>query len=221
MKSIRMLLQALVFGILILATVLSFTAFGLAHPVPWIVLALLIALPLANNEMEKRGNVQWNSKYSVGVKIIDNDHKQLIDLMNNLKAAVDYRTGECFERGAMDELTKYTQTHFAREEKLMREHDYPGYADHKKKHEAMLARVAEYREDYDQRGNIALTKMAPAVKDWLVDHIYGTDQQYAAFLREKGLLDNEEIRDCCCTGEEETAEGENSTETETTTPKDK
>lgn len=200
MKSFNMLLAALGFGILIVATILAFLAFGALHPAPWILLAIIIAIPVINNQIEARSYVTWKDEYNVNVKLIDDDHKRLMNLINSLKMAVRYHTGETFEKQAMDELAKYTKVHFAREEKVMRDHSYPGYEAHKAQHDAMIERVAGYGKDYEERGHDAIVDLAPLVKDWLINHIYKVDQEYATFLREKGLLDGTEIRECCCTG---------------------
>ena len=197
MKSFKMLMLALLFGILIVAIILTFMAFGALHPAPWILLAIGIAIPVINNQLEARSYVKWQDAYNVGVDVIDEDHKKLMNLINGLKMAVRYHTGEHFEKQAMDELAEWTQTHFSREERLMQRHGYPGYEAHKKIHDAMLTRVAGYAEDYNERGHDAIVDLAPVVKDWLVNHIYKVDQEYAAFLQEKGLLNNEEIRKCC------------------------
>jgi len=201
MKAIKMLLQAMLFGILAIATVVSFVSFGMLHPAPWVILALLIGLPILNNKLEERSYVKWKDAYNVGVDLIDEDHQKLMNLINKLKMAVRYHTGECYEKQAMDELAEWTRTHFAREERLMQRHGYPGYEEHKKQHDAMLARVAASIEDYDERGHDALVDVAPLVRDWLVNHIHNIDQSYARYLREKGLLDNEEIKRCCCESE--------------------
>lgn len=198
MKSFNMLLQALLFGVLIVAILLTFISFGAIHPAPWILLAIAIAIPVISNQVEARSYVKWQDAYNVGVKVIDDDHKRLMNLINGLKMAVRYHTGETFEKQAMDELAEYTRVHFAREEKLMQEHDYPGFPAHKAQHDAMSERVAGYLKDYEERGHDAIVDLAPVVKDWLVNHIYKTDQEYAAFLRNKGLLDGKEIRECCC-----------------------
>ncbi|VAX06087.1 hypothetical protein MNBD_GAMMA26-911 [hydrothermal vent metagenome] len=198
MKAIEMFLKAMVFGILAVATVVSFVSFGAAHPVPWVILALLIGMPILNNKLEERSYVKWKDSYNVGVDLIDEDHMKLMNLINKLKLACRYHTGECYEKQAMEELTEWTKTHFAREERLMQRHEYPGYADHKKLHDAMLTRVATSMKDYEERGHDALVDVAPLVRDWLLTHIRDVDQLYAVYLRDKGLLDNDEIKRCCC-----------------------
>ena len=198
MKAIKMLVQAMLFGILAIATIVSFVSFGMLHPAPWVILAMLIGMPILNNKLEARSYVKWLDKYNVGVEVIDEDHQKLMNLINKLKMAVSYHTGECFEKQAMDELAEWTRTHFEREERLMQRHGYPGYEAHKKIHDEMLARVAASIEDYDERGHDALIDVAPMARDWLVNHIYKVDQSYSRYLAEKGLLDNAEIRKCCC-----------------------
>jgi hemerythrin len=66
------------------AFVLTLMAFSFAHPVPWIILAVMIAIPIYSNRKEKSFYVTWKDEYSVGIEAIDDDHKQLLYLINQL-----------------------------------------------------------------------------------------------------------------------------------------
>ena len=105
----------------------------------------------------------------------------------NLDARVNVETGDEFEKQALDGLVRYTKTHFAREEGLMKDNGYPDYAAHKAEHEAMIARVNEFLDLYEDKGHLALEEAADYLKSWLITHINGTDQKYSPYLREKGV----------------------------------
>jgi hemerythrin-like metal-binding protein len=111
----------------------------------------------------------------------------LIGLINALQTAVDYSTGEEFERQALEELVDYTRTHFKYEEGLMEQNGYPEFESHRAEHERMIAQVDEVMEAYRQDQDNAMRNAITFLKDWLVNHINGTDQQYSKFLIDKGV----------------------------------
>ena len=84
-------------------------------------------------------------------------------------------------------LITYTRTHFNYEEELMAKHDYPGFEEHKAKHQKMTAKVLSLQNDY-QAGKITLTmEVSKFLQDWLNKHIMGTDKQYSAHLNGCGV----------------------------------
>jgi hemerythrin-like metal-binding protein len=186
-KNFSMLTMALMVGVLFVAFVLTLMAFSFAHPVPWIILAVMIAIPIYSNRREKSFYVTWKDEYSVGIEAIDDDHKQLLYLINQLQTAVHYQTSEVFEKEALDAVVEYTKGHLAREEALMQKHGYPDFDAHKLEHEALIAKVGEFLKAYEQRGHDALSEVADYLRDWLIHHINGTDMAYAPFFKEKGV----------------------------------
>ena len=103
-QSVSMLMLALIMGVLLVAVILTFAALSYANPIPWLLLLALVAVPILNNRLESRHFVTWRDEYSVGIAVIDADHKKLLSLINNLQAAVHYHTGDEFEKQALDEL---------------------------------------------------------------------------------------------------------------------
>ncbi len=161
--------------------------FGLDNPVPWIMIAILVILPFVHNRMTRKHFVTWEERFSVGIPSIDEDHKKLMSLINNLQSAILYPTDEAFERQALQELVDYTQYHFQREERLMQENGYPDFEAHKQQHQKMIARVQDFLAAYERDREGTVQEMTDFLKDWLIRHIAGTDQQYSAFLKEKGV----------------------------------
>jgi len=84
-------------------------------------------------------------------------------------------------------LIKYTQTHFATEEKFMESRGYPDYAQHKCEHDRLTATVVDFQRKF-QRNEVALTvDIMGFLKDWLVKHILGCDKKYVPFLNAQGV----------------------------------
>ncbi len=185
MKNMKLLLQAMAFGILLVAVILTFGSFGIAHPVPWFLFAALIGIPVINNRLEERRYITWKPKYNTGIKDVDDEHMALLNLINRLQLAICYHQGECFEREALDELVKYTRIHFKREEKMMLEYGYPAYEHHKQLHDEMTNEVLIHVERFKNEGHAALVDIAPILGKWLTDHICIEDQAYAKFIHEK------------------------------------
>ena len=148
--------------------------------------ALLLLVPVINKRMTSKRFVAWDDSLSVGIKSIDDDHKKLLTLMNNLQTAVYYPTGEAFERQALKELVDYTKYHFEREEKMMLDAEYVDFEAHKRQHEDMIAKVQSYCKRYEQDPEGTIEEMTEFLKTWLVEHIGGTDQKYSEHLIARG-----------------------------------
>ena len=183
-----MVLITLIVGALLVGAVITFVVLGIANPVPWLFLLAIAAAILFTRKREKDQFVSWKDEYSVGIAVIDDDHRKLLNLINQFQTAVFYRTGEQFEDEAFAALIEYTQTHFEREEQLMSENGYPDFEAHQAEHRKMIdlveARMAEHSKQGRQK---AMEAMATYLRDWLINHINGTDQAYAGFLHEKGV----------------------------------
>lgn len=171
---------------LIVAVILGLMA-GPTSPITWILVAILITIPFIHKKLAARHYVEWKDEYSVGIDSIDQQHKRLLNLINQLQTAVDYSTGEEFEREALDELVDYTKTHFTYEEGLMEQNDYPDFVPHKAQHEKMIKEVEKVLSVYEEDHDTAMSNAANFLKDWLINHINGTDKEYSSYLIEKGV----------------------------------
>ncbi len=171
---------------LIIAVILGLLA-GPDSPITWLLIAALLIIPYLHRKLSAKDYVEWKDEYSVGIESIDRQHKKLLNLINQLQTAVDYSTGEEFEREALDELVDYTKTHFTYEEGLMKENDYPDFEPHKAQHEEMVAHVKETLSEYEKDHDTAMNNAAKFLRKWLINHINGTDKQYSSFLIEKGV----------------------------------
>jgi hemerythrin len=138
--------------------------------------------------------VKWDDKYSVGIPLIDEQHKELIRLTNDLyqgclegdDAARDYFFSAV--RGAMD----YVKHHFSAEEKIMENVQYPNLAEHKKQHEDFVLKMVEDVKSFQGGKKFVPNNFVRFLKDWILSHIAIADARYASYimdLKKRGKLE--------------------------------
>lgn len=131
--------------------------------------------------------IVFNDSIKLGLRDIDKQHEKLVNLINQLHRNMKLRLGKDKAADILNELVDYTVTHFAFEEKLFKEHKYEDLTSHTIKHKELVAKVNDFNTKFTQ-GNAMLTMdLMDFLKDWLVNHIKGTDKKYAPFLKSKGV----------------------------------
>ncbi len=130
--------------------------------------------------------ITWNSAYSVGVKQIDEQHKQLIMMINQLHLSMLKGEGGKVLDEVIKSVINYTKTHFSAEEILMKKYGYEGFDEHKKIHEEFINKVDEFEKKL-AKGDLISIEVMNFLKDWLLNHIQGTDKKYTQYFNEHGL----------------------------------
>ena len=125
----------------------------------------------------------WTDKYSVGIQEVDDQHKRLVELVNDLYEAMTAGRGSEVLGTVFNTLLAYTRTHFAEEEKLMQQCGFPGFSEHKQLHERLTQQVIDLGEQFREGKSSLTVHVATFLKDWLVKHIQGTDRKYVPFLK--------------------------------------
>ncbi|MGD1101873.1 MAG: bacteriohemerythrin [Terriglobia bacterium] len=129
----------------------------------------------------------WSDTYSVQIGIIDMQHKNLVNIINELHQAMVEGQGKQQLGSILSNLIKYTQVHFKTEENFMESHRYPEYTNHKSEHDHLTKTVLEFQDKF-QKNEVGLTiEVMGFLKDWLSKHILGSDKKYGPFLNAKGL----------------------------------
>ncbi len=131
--------------------------------------------------------VSWSHGLSVNIREIDEQHKKLVQLLNDLYAAMKAGKGEAVQARLLEELVNYTIHHFENEERYLTKYGYPEFRQHKQEHEALKAKVADFAGKLRQ-GKVAVSsEILTFLKNWVVNHIKKTDKRYSSFLNQKGL----------------------------------
>ena len=125
--------------------------------------------------------IVWKDEFSVGSQIIDAQHAGLIDLINRLYHGVQQSVSPKQQRDILQQLQEYAGTHFVDEENIMREHEFPGLAQHYEAHEVFTRRVRQFVLDAGTTQDISF-EILTFLKEWLIKHILHMDHQYIPFI---------------------------------------
>ncbi|HCL82259.1 MAG TPA: hemerythrin [Nitrospiraceae bacterium] len=131
--------------------------------------------------------IVWNEKFSVNVKEIDEQHKKLFNMINDLDDAINaHRTTQVLSK-TLDDMINYTVTHFGIEENYMKDSDYPEFPEHKKAHDEFTFKVKRLQKDFAAGREVFSLDVMNILKDWLSNHILFMDRKYMPFLSNKGF----------------------------------
>lgn len=129
----------------------------------------------------------WSESYAVGIREIDQQHKRLIQMINDLHDALVAERGQQALSQIVDRMADYTVYHFATEESLLKDHGYPQYGAHKHEHEAFTAKTRDLKNRLAGKRFVLTLEVIHFLRDWLSDHILVNDKKYALFLANAGV----------------------------------
>jgi len=132
--------------------------------------------------------IAWDDSLSVGVDLIDEQHKLLIEKLKDLSD--DFKQGHEQNKilRTLGFMIDYTDFHFTAEEKVMAENDYPGLEDQQQQHAEFKATLDSILLDLREDGPTEelVKSINIFLLNWLVNHIKGSDQKLGAYLNEQG-----------------------------------
>lgn len=121
---------------------------------------------------------EWNNSLVLGVGEMDQEHRELVDRINDLIRHLDRGSAKNDIDLSFKELANFVVHHFQDEESFMESINYPQIDSHKKIHERLLQQVGDYKKALDE-GRIDKIKLVGFLRNWLISHIMGVDRQYA------------------------------------------
>jgi len=135
-------------------------------------------------EKEVSELISWSDRFSCGIKLIDDQHKELVALVNEMFNHVtgDEKQEYDYFNKVIQKTVKYVRVHFTTEEKIMLATKFPGYASHKKAHAVFTLAVIENSLYYKTVKRFNLFTFTKFLKDWILSHIALMDKQYFEYL---------------------------------------
>ena len=131
--------------------------------------------------------IQWTDEYSVHIARFDQEHQMLFKMVNDLHEASKAGHGTDIVGDILDRLIAYTAKHFAAEEEMMEKNGFPGLAEHRREHQALVEQVLQFQKDLGKGKLMVAVSVMTFLKSWLTDHIHNTDKKYGVFLNKKGI----------------------------------
>lgn len=130
---------------------------------------------------------KWSPEYSVNIKTIDNQHQELVNMLNRLFIAVSMREGNKVIGVILSALRSYTKTHFSLEERLMQQAGYADFDAHKLEHQKLIGQLDDLCLRHLTEDKPIYFEMLRFLKTWLKEHIKGIDTKYSAALQQAGF----------------------------------
>lgn len=131
--------------------------------------------------------IQWGASLEVGVKAIDDQHARLVEMLNALGTAIGEGHGKDAIMTIVEEMKGYAQYHFQTEEEFMEATDFPKRSPHKQEHDSFIEEVLTAADALESGGRITPEEVWKFLREWLTDHILGSDKALATFLNERGV----------------------------------
>ena len=130
----------------------------------------------------------WNEQLELGIAKIDEQHRGLVDRLNELhtelgQAAPNRKTvGDILES-----LVDHTMNHFIVEEELFKRHGYTESAAHMSERNGFTSTIMAVLDKFQHEGADVDKDTLAQLKDWLTHHITVADKAYAPFINAKGV----------------------------------
>jgi hemerythrin-like metal-binding protein len=126
---------------------------------------------------------KWDEIHSVNIKILDDQHRQLVSITNELSESKDQKD----LKKILKKLNKYALKHFFTEKKLFDKFNYPGAEEHAKHHKYFLDKLKNF-EDKFKSGKLFSKELMDFLSDWWIWHVNNEDIKYSDFLNQHGIF---------------------------------
>lgn len=127
----------------------------------------------------------WKDSLKIGVPLIDSEHKELCDRIDQLFAACSQGKGRDEIMKTVEFLESYTIKHFSDEEKLQRSSAYPKFAEHKAMHDFFTKKIADFKKELAEHGATisVVSQTNYFLMDWLLNHIQKMDSELSGYIK--------------------------------------
>ncbi len=133
--------------------------------------------------------IEWTDNLNTGIAVIDRQHRRIVEYLNQIDDAITDGSADRESIGQiLDQMVDYTLSHFAFEESMMEEADYPLVRAHRKVHQLFTRRIGEYQTRF-RLGDEVADELRSLLQTWLLNHISHDDADYAPVVKadlEKG-----------------------------------
>ena len=134
-----------------------------------------------------RQMLAWSDDLSVGIAIIDEQHKGLLAMLNQINEGIRGGWAKKAREEVLAKLVEYAVIHMATEENLMKEAGYPAEEEHIQHHKNLIEMVGDYIDKYNQNPSTSSYELLFFLRRWLVDHTQKDDKLLGQYLVKQGV----------------------------------
>lgn len=126
----------------------------------------------------------WSDDYKIHIRVIDNEHRELFDLINTLHDEFKEGKADYIVGSTLDALLRHAGEHFPSEDRYMKQCGFPGRARHVAEHARFERTVRHYREQFGrERALLDVEALLTFLKSWVTGHVLKSDLDMARYLR--------------------------------------
>ncbi|ACS81529.1 bacteriohemerythrin [Maridesulfovibrio salexigens] len=135
------------------------------------------------------GRIEWNNSLNIGIKEIDEQHQNLVQMINDILEAFAKGETESAVDRMLGQLHEYTVLHFNAEEKYMEKIEFPYLQSHRHAHARLKGSVKSLRAARFHYEEIPPEEIKELLSKWLIDHILHEDYKIVQFIKQGGTKD--------------------------------
>ena len=130
--------------------------------------------------------IEWQDNFSIGIASVDHEHRQMIDLINELHGRLTTEASKEEIRRFFGEIDAKIAAHFALEEKEMRDFRYDRFEDHKADHERLLDEIRDIADAFEAEAYTEYDDiLGTQLREWFTEHFRSEDARLHRFLAER------------------------------------
>lgn len=127
--------------------------------------------------------LEWNESLSTGYQHLDDEHKEIFEIINDLYNAIKKAELKTRIEGIVEKMVDYTETHFKDEEELFEKYDFEHKEDHILAHKRFVRKSKEFKRDVHNNTTIVAIQTLNFLRTWWRNHIVSMDQKYKGKLQ--------------------------------------
>lgn len=131
--------------------------------------------------------LKWNSIYSVNVKEIDEQHKKVFSIINEIRELKDNYSKEKVGT-LLQELKDYGIYHFGTEESYFEKFNFPDKDFHIHQHDVYKQKIEEFEKLLNDNDGEAVEEVTTFLRDWWLNHIQKIDHGYSDLFNQNGVF---------------------------------
>jgi len=139
-------------------------------------------------KMERKlKNIKWQPEYEFHIKVIDESHRKLVNLINRLTEMINRQACPENMSEIFFSLIHYAEHYLIREEILLRDLGYPQLDQHKEKYHFFIEKIKSFREKFSSENPDICRDLYDFLSEWFQNHVLKYDKEIITFLKKKGI----------------------------------
>ncbi|MCA1928243.1 MAG: bacteriohemerythrin [Calditerrivibrio sp.] len=127
--------------------------------------------------------ISWSSKIETGVKKFDEQHKELVRLLNKFYSSMNDGSSNNVLGNILKELANYTVYHFQSEEDAFKRYNFPMKDEHMRSHKNLVDQVVKIIKDFESGKEVVSVNLLQFLKEWVINHIIQEDKEYSKYFK--------------------------------------